>query len=59
MVNCEVDSGDAAGLVAVGNAGSRVSDVAKCAVVVADDGAGESGAREVSLDGRVCFKGGK
>ena len=44
VVNCEVDSSDAAGLVAVGNAGSRVTDVAKCAVVVTNDGAGESGA---------------
>lgn len=54
MINSKVDSSDTAGLVAVGNAGSRVSDVAKCAVVVADDSASKRRARKISLNGGVC-----
>lgn len=53
MVNSKVDSSDTAGLVAVGNARSGVSDVAECAVVVANDGASERRSGEISLDGGV------
>jgi len=55
VVNSKVNSSDAAGLVAVSNAGSRVTNVAKCAVVVADDSTGKRRAGEISLNGSVCI----
>ena len=53
MVNSKVNGSDTTSLVAVSNTGSRVADVAKCAVVVSDDGACKCSAREIRLNGGI------
>lgn len=55
VINSKVDSSDAAGLVAVGDAGTRVSDVAECAMVVANDSTSKRRAGEISLDSSICI----
>ena len=54
MIYGEVDGGDAPSLVAVGNAGAGVADVAQSAVVVSNDGACEGGSRKIRLNRGVC-----